>query len=130
MPLAHGSRLGPYEIISAIGTGGMGEVYEARDPRLNRTVAIKVLLDHISDHPEAMVAATITTQPVFTADSPRTLFKGTYVETDTGGAGYDVAADGRFLMVQPMEAPQPATSINLVLNWFDELKRIAPASAR
>jgi len=76
----------------------------------------------------AMVAATVTTEPVFTAGSPRTLFKGTYIETDTGGAGYDVAADGRFLMVQPVEAPQPATSINLVLNWFDELKRTVPAS--
>jgi serine/threonine protein kinase len=53
MPLAPGTRLGPYEVIAAIGAGGMGEVYEARDPRLNRTVAIKVLLDHISDHPEA-----------------------------------------------------------------------------
>ncbi len=53
MPLVPGSRLGPYEVIAAIGAGGMGEVYEARDPRLNRTVAIKVLLDHISDHPEA-----------------------------------------------------------------------------
>src|SRR5262245_4865950 len=54
MPLAPGSRLGPYEVIAAIGAGGMGEVYEARDPRLNRTVAIKVLLDHISDNPEAL----------------------------------------------------------------------------
>jgi len=78
----------------------------------------------------AMVASTITTEPVFAAGSPRTLFRGTYIETDTGGAGYDVAPDGRFLMVQPVEAPQPATSINLVLNWFDELKRTAPTSTR
>ncbi len=79
---------------------------------------------------DAIVAAMITTEPVFTAGSPRTLFKGTYMLTDTGGAGYDVAADGRFLMVQPVEAPQPATSINLVLNWFDELKRTAPTSVQ
>jgi serine/threonine-protein kinase len=77
---------------------------------------------------DAMMAATITTEPVPTAGSPRPLFKGTYAATDTGGAGYDVAMDGRFLMVQPVEAPQPATSINLVLNWFDELKRTAPTS--
>ncbi|HTO89170.1 MAG TPA: protein kinase [Thermoanaerobaculia bacterium] len=43
MPLTPGSRLGPYEILSAIGAGGMGEVYRAKDPRLGREVAIKVL---------------------------------------------------------------------------------------
>jgi serine/threonine protein kinase len=43
MPLAPGSRLGPYEILAPIGAGGMGEVYRAKDPRLGREVAIKVL---------------------------------------------------------------------------------------
>jgi serine/threonine protein kinase len=43
MPLAPGTRLGPYEIRSALGAGGMGEVYEARDTRLDRVVAVKVL---------------------------------------------------------------------------------------
>ncbi len=42
MPLAPGTQLGPYELLSAIGSGGMGEVYKARDPRLDRIVAIKV----------------------------------------------------------------------------------------
>jgi serine/threonine protein kinase len=45
MPLTAGTRLGPYEIESPIGAGGMGEVYRARDTRLNRTVAIKVMRD-------------------------------------------------------------------------------------
>ena len=46
--LASGRRLGPYEILSALGAGGMGEVYRAIDSRLNRTVAIKMLSDAIS----------------------------------------------------------------------------------
>jgi serine/threonine protein kinase len=45
MPLPPGSRFGPYEVIAPIGAGGMGEVYRARDSRLNRDVAIKVLPD-------------------------------------------------------------------------------------
>src|SRR5688572_32107959 len=45
MSLAPGTRLGPYEIVSAIGAGGMGEVYRARDTRLGRDVAIKILPD-------------------------------------------------------------------------------------
>ena len=50
MPLTPGARLGPYEIISPIGAGGMGEVYKARDARLERFVAIKVLpADKLTD---------------------------------------------------------------------------------
>jgi serine/threonine protein kinase len=43
MPLAQGTQLGPYEITAPLGVGGMGEVYRARDARLNRTVAITIL---------------------------------------------------------------------------------------
>ena len=52
MTILPGRRLGPYEILSAIGAGGMGEVYKARDTRLDRIVAIKVLPAHLADRAE------------------------------------------------------------------------------
>ena len=53
MALTSGTKLGPYEIQSPLGAGGMGEVYRARDTRLDRTVAVKILPSHLSDNPEA-----------------------------------------------------------------------------
>lgn len=52
MPLALGTKLGPYEIISPLGAGGMGEVYCARDTRLDRKIAVKILPQHLADTPE------------------------------------------------------------------------------
>ena len=55
MPLAPGTRLGPYEILAAIGAGGMGEVYRARDTKLDREVAIKVLPAALAQDPERLL---------------------------------------------------------------------------
>ena len=51
MALTVGTKLGPYEVLGALGAGGMGEVYRARDTRLDRTVAIKILPEHLSSDP-------------------------------------------------------------------------------
>ena len=54
MPLSAGTRLGPYEIQSPLGAGGMGEMYRAHDPRLERDVAIKVLPAALSADPDRL----------------------------------------------------------------------------
>jgi len=50
-----GTRLGPYEVLSPLGAGGMGEVYRARDARLNREVAVKVVAQRLGGEPELKV---------------------------------------------------------------------------
>ena len=54
MPLAPGTRLGPYEILAQIGAGGMGEVYRAKDTKLKRDVALKVLPPALANNPDRL----------------------------------------------------------------------------
>ena len=54
MAFPPGARLGPYEIVAALGAGGMGEVYRARDTKLNRDVAIKVLPESFATDPDRL----------------------------------------------------------------------------
>jgi eukaryotic-like serine/threonine-protein kinase len=78
---------------------------------------------------DKMMAVDITTQPSFTAAKPHMLFEGHYVPPPGTTPNYDVSPDGqRFLMIKPNEAGEAAPSqINLVLNWFEELKQRVPA---
>src|SRR5438876_6544479 len=52
MVLSPGTKLGPYEVVAPLGAGGMGEVYRARDARLERDVAVKILPQHLSSDPD------------------------------------------------------------------------------
>ena len=54
MTLSPGTKLGPYEILSPLGAGGMGEVYKAKDTRLDRMVAIKVLPEDLAKNPDSL----------------------------------------------------------------------------
>ena len=82
MPVTLGTRLGVYEVIAAIGSGGMGEVYRAHDTKLHRDVALKVLPDHFAGDPdrlarfrrEAQVLASLNHHNIcllYTSPSPR-----------------------------------------------------------
>jgi Tol biopolymer transport system component/predicted Ser/Thr protein kinase len=81
---------------------------------------------------DKMMAVDIATQPSFAAGKPRMLFEGQYVPTPATIPNYDVSPDGqRFLMLKPIEQAQAApTQINVVLNWFEELKRRVPSGAK
>src|SRR5262245_35150397 len=70
MPLSIGSRIGSYEVISTIGAGGMGEVYRARDTKLNRDVAIKVLPDLFANDPERLTRFTREAQTLAALNHP------------------------------------------------------------
>lgn len=75
MALANGSRLGPSEIASAIGAGGVGEVYRERDRRLDRYVAVKTLQSHPSCNPELKSDSSVSARAIYgcsASTSPRT----------------------------------------------------------
>ena len=78
-----------------------------------------------------MMAVEIATQSGFVAGKPHVLFEGPYEPSPGSNANYDVSRDGqRFLMLKQIEQEQSATQINVVLNWFEELKRRVPAGKK
>jgi serine/threonine-protein kinase len=92
MPLSAGTRLGPYEIQSALGAGGMGEVYRARDTRLDRSVALKVLAPEIAADPAARARFEREARAVAALDHPHIC------------GLHDVGeADGTHYLVMPLE---------------------------
>jgi serine/threonine protein kinase/Tol biopolymer transport system component len=70
MPLASGARLGPYEVVALLGAGGMGEVYRARDTKLNRDVALKVLPDAFAADPDRLARFRREAQVVASLNHP------------------------------------------------------------
>jgi len=73
MPVTPGARFGPYEVVSLLGAGGMGEVYRARDPKLNRDVAIKILPEALAADPAALARFEREAQAVAALSHPNIL---------------------------------------------------------
>ena len=132
MPLSAGTRLGPYEIISAIGEGGMGEVYRARDTKLNRDVAIKVLLPAVANDPDRLARFSREAQVLASLNHPN--IAQIYGLSDFAqGASSDKEAGhrGSALVMELVEGPTLAERLQLVARPFQGRERGAePASAK
>ena len=77
---------------------------------------------------DKMMVVEVTTQPNFSAGSPKALFEGQFFITGDGNTSYDVAPDGQRLLMIQESAEQQRAQINVVLNWFEELKRLVPTN--
>ena len=122
MAVSPGKHLGSYEILSPLGAGGMGEVYRARDTRLNRMVAVKVLPSHLSERAELRERFEREARTIASLNHPHICTL------------YDIGQqDGiHFLVMEYLEGEEQQESssqINVVLNWFEELKRRVPVAS-
>ena len=97
MALTPGTRLGPYEVLSALGAGGMGEVYRARDIRLRRDVAIKVLLPAVATDPERLARFSREAQVLASLNHPSIAHVHGVEETPSGYALIMELVDGETL---------------------------------
>src|SRR5208283_5384559 len=107
MPLSPGTKLGPYEIIAAIGAGGMGEVYRARDSRLDRDLAIKVLPESFAGDADRLRRFEQEARTVAALNHPNIL--GVYDIGQHQGSPYMVCEllDGETLREKMTEGPMP-----------------------
>jgi Tol biopolymer transport system component len=107
MSLTAGTRLGPYEIVAPLGAGGMGEVYRARDARLERDVAIKVLTEELASDPEALARFATEAKAVAALSHPNIL--ALFDVGDEGGLRFAVSEllEGETLRMAMADGPIP-----------------------
>jgi len=154
MALTPGTRLGPYEIASPIGAGGMGEVYRAIDTTLKRAVAIKVLPDALAADAERlarlqreaevlaslnhahieqiMVVSYRVEGSAFQRDPPREWSKTRYLLRGPQRS-FDLHPDGNRMVMAVATTTQDSVKrdkLILVFNFFDELRRLVPVPGK
>src|SRR5678815_4794479 len=100
MSLVPGTRLGSYEIVGALGAGGMGEVYRARDRKLNRDVAIKVLPEVFAADPERLARFNREAQTLAALNHPGIAHVHGFEEFPSAGSG---PASGHALVMELVE---------------------------
>jgi eukaryotic-like serine/threonine-protein kinase len=115
MSLSSGTRLGAYEILALIGTGGMGEVYRARDPKLNRDVALKILPDIFSHDPDRLARFAREAQVLAALNHPH--IAAIY--------GFDESAGVPALVLELVEGPTLADRLRAGPIPIDETLAIA-----
>ncbi len=133
MGLPPGTKLGPYQVLAPLGAGGMGEVYKARDTRLERTVAIKVLPQHLSASLEVRQRFEREAKTISQLSHPHIC--ALYDVGNQDGVEYlvmeflegetlaDVSPDGRrFLAVVP-EVIADELPLNVIVNWTSEVRK-------
>ena len=122
MPLTAGAHLGPYEILGAIGVGGMGEVYRARDTKLDRDVAIKVLPESVAADPERIARFEREAKTLAALNHPHIAhIYGLEEANPSTGSGHVVRA----LVMELVEGPTLADRIGSGPLPLDEALRIA-----
>ena len=108
MALTRGDRIGPYEIAGSLGAGGMGEVYRARDPRLDRDVAIKVLSSQLAKDPTAFARFEREAMSVARLSHPNILSIFEFVQTGDTAFVVTELVDGETLRARLEHGPLPA----------------------
>ncbi len=120
--LAVGQRVGAYEIVSSLGAGGMGEVYRARDTRLKRDVALKILLPSVVDDPDRLLRFTREAQLLASLNHPHIAHLHGIEEAASTGPGQPVL---RALVMELVEGPTLADRISRGAIPIDEALPIA-----
>lgn len=118
MSLTAGVRVGSYEVLSVLGAGGMGEVYRARDTKLGRSVAIKIVSDAFTHDPDRIARFQREAQLLAALNHP-------HIATIHGLE----QADGSQFMIKPAANPVWVRRLRiwwLCRDWFEELKRLVP----